>query len=691
MSLLDDARRLTAAGLPVFPCVRSENPKRDKAPATQNGFLDASLDPDRFTWNDAEHRIGVPMGEISGLICIDDDRHKHGIPLDTEYGGRLVVTQSGGKHHFYAWRPGYKSAQNTFEDKVDTRSDGGYVCVYDVDELITAKSYAADGFLPGPPPLPPEKIHTTTGEEKAARGYTLDEARQLVMALVWKESRPPRDAWRNVGMALHHEFSGSEGGFDIWDEWSRTRPDLYTTREHLFGQWEKFRSERADACTMGTIKQYYYETTGDHPPRTAAETQALLDLFDVKPLVPATPAATVEGEEPDPDAPVDFGGLDVADMLASPAPPRMPFISNPDGSIAMVDNINGLLTGSGGVGKSLVMLDLCLCAAAGLISGHGLAPLLWLGHFKVAPRHAFLIATEDDADEIHRRLAALFEARTRHLMFDPEAIEKVREVVAKFLHIYVVQGDAFPVTSQDPSGRIVPGGAVQSMINMVNACAGPCVIAPDPLRRFTAGKEDGEAFNAVIKAYDMVRAAADHPVVILTGHHNSKSAGKDSDNSQHASRGASDLVDGMRKVFTLRNMTEGEGEKFLPEGEDRRDYRVLSGPKSNYSAADTEDFLKFENGSFCVVELFDLTLINEEKERDSVANTLLDLMREEGKPVSLRHIQERWCGVDNVLGVAKQRISSIIEQLRRANKIAEISTGNYTKFIVSDGGKGVIN
>jgi KaiC/GvpD/RAD55 family RecA-like ATPase len=52
----------------------------------------------------------------------------------------------------------------------------------------------------------------------------------------------PRDKWLQVGMALHHEFLGSDEGFDLWDAWSSKggNSSKYTNRDDLLATWRSF-------------------------------------------------------------------------------------------------------------------------------------------------------------------------------------------------------------------------------------------------------------------------------------------------------------------------------------------------------------------------------------------------------------------------------------------------------------------
>ena len=68
--LLTAALRHATAGRPVFPC------RRDKTPATQNGFHDATCDPEQIRrWFEPgpELFLAIPTGKASGLVVVDVD------------------------------------------------------------------------------------------------------------------------------------------------------------------------------------------------------------------------------------------------------------------------------------------------------------------------------------------------------------------------------------------------------------------------------------------------------------------------------------------------------------------------------------------------------------------------------------------------------------------------------------------
>lgn len=140
---LDYARR----GWYVIPCrpqtILDEDGKevaKAKAPLTENGFYDASANPDAIhkwwsRWPDA--LIGISTGP-SGLLVVDLD-NKHGIDgaanfaeVAVAHGGvprtYTVRTQSGGKHLYFKRQEGVDvPSKNGWLPNVDVRADTGYI------------------------------------------------------------------------------------------------------------------------------------------------------------------------------------------------------------------------------------------------------------------------------------------------------------------------------------------------------------------------------------------------------------------------------------------------------------------------------------------------------------------------------------------------------------------------------------
>lgn len=145
----DNAERalaLASLGLHVFPCF--ESGEHFKAPRTEHGFLEATLDPEqiRLWWNATpEAEIGVACG-ASGLVVedIDNKPGKDGITsmrnagLHPDTSTYWYETPSGGFHFIHAAPPGvpgptqnHKLEDGTKLMGVDRRSGGSYFIWWD--------------------------------------------------------------------------------------------------------------------------------------------------------------------------------------------------------------------------------------------------------------------------------------------------------------------------------------------------------------------------------------------------------------------------------------------------------------------------------------------------------------------------------------------------------------------------------
>ena len=75
--------------------------------------------------------------------------------------------------------------------------------------------------------------------------WTPETARSVLSDL---DAGTDRDRWLKVGMALHHEFGGSEEGLALYDQWS-AGGGSYAGREDVEGRWRSFGKASATPIT----------------------------------------------------------------------------------------------------------------------------------------------------------------------------------------------------------------------------------------------------------------------------------------------------------------------------------------------------------------------------------------------------------------------------------------------------------
>jgi hypothetical protein len=189
----------------IFPC------SADKRPLTTRGFKDAleaefarSIYGDPPSW-------GAPTGAVNGFWVVDVD--PEGLPWLAANEHRIgqpvrIPTPRGGWHLLYAYTQPVRSSAGRLAPGVDTRGDGGYIIWRLPDFNFPALEVAPDWLIP-----PVEAPREYTAEP------TVDKER-LAEALETISPDVGYDEWCRVGMALHHEYGGSEAGFQTWLDWS---------------------------------------------------------------------------------------------------------------------------------------------------------------------------------------------------------------------------------------------------------------------------------------------------------------------------------------------------------------------------------------------------------------------------------------------------------------------------------------
>jgi hypothetical protein len=117
-------------GLPVFPCRANS-----KAPATPNGFKNATTDRDQIDewWSENPQYNPASCPDDSGHFVVDVDPRNGGdlslLDLELKNGGLpqtfTVKTPSGGQHFWF--KGSAKSSTSRIAPGIDIKGRGGYV------------------------------------------------------------------------------------------------------------------------------------------------------------------------------------------------------------------------------------------------------------------------------------------------------------------------------------------------------------------------------------------------------------------------------------------------------------------------------------------------------------------------------------------------------------------------------------
>lgn len=292
--MLEDIRPLVDEGFAVH-LLRP----RSKAPVA-DGWSKAPV----LSWTDLKRRyqgdnnVGVRLGKPSRV----DGRYLHVIDLDIRVAeeaddawdrlkrllpgvrlNRLPCVQSGSRgesrHLYFVTADPFPSRQIANSGKKFTDSAGKQHWTWEIEVFGTGKQVALPpsihpdtgktyrwlnepDFEIGIPEISPDLIADLVyggqdeGEGEADTeilGLTYAEAEGYLADLDLDYWCDDREGWRNVGMALHHEFNGSKDAFRLWVEFSkRSRKfELDVCRQ----QWKSFHANTAKPIRMATIVQ----------------------------------------------------------------------------------------------------------------------------------------------------------------------------------------------------------------------------------------------------------------------------------------------------------------------------------------------------------------------------------------------------------------------------------------------------
>jgi P4 family phage/plasmid primase-like protien len=104
---------------------------------------------------------------------------------------------------------------------------------------------------------------------------TLDlTAEQIDEALADMPDAELYDTWIHVGMALHHQFGGSEEGKDLWDRWSSSAPNYES--DAIEERWRSFGHYHGTPVTFATVLKFAKEAR--EKKEAEARRQAYADL-----------------------------------------------------------------------------------------------------------------------------------------------------------------------------------------------------------------------------------------------------------------------------------------------------------------------------------------------------------------------------------------------------------------------------
>ncbi|MEQ9010078.1 AAA family ATPase [Algiphilus sp.] len=351
-------------------------------------------------------------------------------------------------------------------------------------------------------------------------------------------------------------------------------------------------------------------------------------------------------ETPKGPEPFDLSAASVVELLQTEAPTREWLVHE-----RLPLGVVGLLAAAGATGKSMLTLQLAIACCTGMP---------WLGMAQGRSGSVLMLSTEDDRDEIHRRLRI---AMSHYRMLAGDRADAIEELVGERLFILDRVGDDNRLTMQ-LDRELVATAMAERVIRTAEQMHGPVLIVLDPLSRFDGGdgNDNGDG-TRLIEAAERIRKGTG--CTVLLPHHVSKAGIRDPESGQEAVRGASGLVDGARWVGLLATLRREDANKYGVEPEEAGHYVRFTTPKANYSAPWPGMWLEKQAGGVLVpTELRERQTQGGKAGRSDtdfaeLAERIANLIRRKG-PMPKRRIEDDFGGTTNVLKAGQKAVRGAI-------------------------------
>lgn len=426
-----------------------------------------------------------------------------------------------------------------------------------------------------------------------------------------------RKRWVDVGAALHFEGGGSDEAFDLWAAWSSTAPNY--DKPDCERVWSSFGKYAGPPLTGDSIKRWARE--GGY---TGAEVE-FADLPDTLNSPPAT-----DGEDA-----FEFDVIDPRDWQDKPIPAREFIVPDfiPKGHPT-------LFYADGGLGKSLLMTMLGVARS--------LKDAKWLG-LDVEPGRTTILSAEDDAEEMHRRVADICEHYGCKLsdLADLKIIDRVGE-------------DVVIGALSKQNAKIEPTAIYRALVRHIERQK-PDLLILDALADLFSGNENdrpqARQFIGMLKGL-----CRKHGVTVVIVAHPSVNGL----NSGTGTSGSTAWSNSVRSRFYL------EADANDPDG------RTLTGKKANYSRKGVQIKIRYADGVFVPIEA-----VRDNGMREAIADrTFLDLLshfnatgQRVGPNPGSNYAPARLANEPQAGGLSKQDLGKAMQRLLRSGRIKSEGIG----------------
>ena len=270
-NFLDEALKWHRSGFTVIPIRPGE--KRSVDPWSYWEGEHQTEEHIKAHWTEhPDHEVGAITDEHFVVLDADTPEAIKSIELleaEHDLECSLVVSTSRGEHRYYKLASDAFAKQDSHDGKkhperIDIRTGHSLiilppsgprkikVCnVKHIDQLSVADQDFIDAvFKHNGRDIPrPHVKKASFTETVAISNHSPAEIRECLDHI---EPDCGYEDWRNIGMALHHQYEGSDIGLELFDKWS-SKGSKYEGQGSLDKKWQSFANYSGTPVTIGTL------------------------------------------------------------------------------------------------------------------------------------------------------------------------------------------------------------------------------------------------------------------------------------------------------------------------------------------------------------------------------------------------------------------------------------------------------
>jgi len=369
----------------------------------------------------------------------------------------------------------------------------------------------------------------------------------------------------------------------------------------------------------------------------------------------------------------------IARFLDNTVPPRQYILRDclPLGKV-------GALVGTGGTGKSQLAIQI----AIGVAANQPICTDAWLTNNVGS---VLMFFAEEDEDELHRRVKNSIDS----MSLDDAAIATLRAN----LHVKSLTGQSCLLTDKnEKSPELEESFFLDDFISAVNEYEDLKLIIIDPASRFRGGDENSAPDSTrFVQACEKI--AEETGATVLLVHHTNKGS-KEGEINQHAARGSSAFIDGVRWSMNVRTMSAKESSTYSPLAKPPNWYIQAQITKNNYGPPQAGS-IWLVRGDHGVLDRINLASTIGSQPQD-LGSQIIDMLSKDTVNKELHSVTsfvDKYAGKDNKFGVGRDKVKQKITQLlsdkllikRKATKDEKAMKRNFREVLICGGMRGIQN